>query len=146
MLVMLQQSRLLDLVLEAAREAKVHVHFATHETDLIAVPAFLAIVDPIMLSAGQWSLVWSFYEEVQDRGMKFLLIPRMGRRRLPQINSVKAPSHPDQTYLKFLMLRTRASVARRLAAYRRPEKRIVRLMYIVFNAIYTTGGPFQGRV
>jgi hypothetical protein len=131
-LVLLPHGELQRRVIAAAKQTNVHLCFATCETDLIAIPAFLAIVDPALLTAAEWTSLCEAYSEMQDQNMKFLLVsPSPHCAKLPAFNRVKAPEKLDETYFKFLMLRTRATIARRMAAFRRPEKRIIRMMYML---------------
>jgi len=131
-LLLIPQGTLQTLILDVASAINVQVCQVENATDLIALPSFLAIVDPQLLSGEAWDELCDGYRAMQDTGMKFLLIqPSPHGDKMPQFNVLKTPQNLDATYLKFLMLRTRASVARRMAAYRRPEKRIIRMMYML---------------
>ena len=128
----LDPADLLEEIKQAAVKAGICLYVAQCAIDLVAVPCFLSIVNPALLSADEWQLVCDVHQEASDHDNKFLLTrPSPHKAVLPVHNRITTPPKIDENFLKFLFLRLRATVARQRAIHEKTERRMLRLMYVL---------------
>ena len=131
-LVLLPPGSLLKAVEKAATAAKVTLYRVKHDTDLIAIPSFLTILDPSLVSKTGWDQFIDFLAEVGDNAYKVVLTaPGSHRRTLPCCNLISTPGTIDWSFLKFLLLRMRATVARRRRVFEKKERQILRILWML---------------
>jgi len=128
--VLLQPGPLADFVDLVVRKQKAKIWKVRHTTDLVAVGCLLAIVDPALVSKNDWIELCGWYEEMNDPGMKVLLVSQSKHKaKLPSKNIVKTPKKIDKIFLKLLLVHQRSTFERRKKVYEKKERQIIRLMY-----------------
>jgi len=123
-----------DVVMEAAARNNVGVCDYTHISNFIAIGCFLAVVDPRMISPGDWANLCEWLREINLYGLKILLVrPSVHSAQIPKRYLLGAPEILDYEILKFLILRLRRALQGRLAVQDKKERQIRRLMYILYR-------------
>jgi hypothetical protein len=131
-LVLLPPGELRELVQKTAEANKTQIWTVEHAPDLIAIPYYLAIVDPQLFPPKTWADVCDWYNECDDPKMKVLFV---GKGKIPpdfpKQNMIRPPKEITKTTLNLLMVHLRSTVARRRRIFEKKERQIVRLMYVL---------------
>ena len=126
-----------DMLRSIARKLKVTVYWADCVTDLIAIQAFMNIVNPLNLSESETDEIFqwfSFLEEAGDSNALCILFTSAPKFKIP--NKVKkyilkTPAVIDDDYLKLKILNKRASAARHSNQQRSYDRKIFRVLRIL---------------
>ncbi len=131
------ERKLNNVVREAADDIKVDICATDCMTDLIAVPAFMAIINPDSLKPKDMPEFNSFLDylietgDVKVTGILFLKKPSF--TIVPKLRKfiVKTPENLDRESLRLIMLNRRSAYRRRRNATTSCDKKIFRLMKMI---------------
>lgn len=126
-----------DMLLSIASKLKVTVYWADCVSDLIAVQAFMNIVNPLNLREDETDEIFqwfSFLEEAGDSNALCILFTSAPAFKIP--NKVKkyilkTPAVIDDDYLKLKILNKRASAVRHSSQHRSYDRKIFRILRIL---------------
>jgi len=131
-LVKLDDGPLRDSVIKVAESEGFKVYEVEVWQDVVAVPAFLAVVNPDLFPAKEWKEICGWYREMADPDKKvFLTKKSLHSSKLPAGNLIKRPKKVDDYFIKFMMAKTKATRRRREKRYEKKENQIVRLVYMI---------------
>ncbi len=134
--------RIGNLLRKLCEQNRLEVWEIQQPSDLIAVPSFLAIINPTLLDNDAWDNLIVYLNEVNDPSFKILFTDYCAREpRIPYVNIIKQPEVITEEFLKFLILKTRSTVNRKKAIETKALRRIVRLMHII--RILQNGGTLR---
>lgn len=131
-LVLLKPGPIADLVSEEALRQKIDILRVRSATDLVAVGAIVAIVDPSLVGRKAWSELRGWLAEMDDPHTKLLLVcPSPYPEKLPAKNQVRPPRVIDRNFLKLLLVHQRSTFERRKRIFEKKERQIIRLMFML---------------
>jgi len=126
-----EDTDLLNMVFDQCRALNVKLCRAEQVEDVLAVRAFLNIIDRGLLSDRDLDILRSFLEDIDDASWKVLLTGASVSSELPGKNLIRMPERLTDDFIKFLILKTRSTYKRRRAIWEKTERRIVRLVYMM---------------
>jgi len=131
-LVLLKKGPIKELVEDEARRQKIDIWRVRSATDLIAVGAIVAIVDPTRIGRTAWSNLREWLEEMDDPHTKILLVgPSPHPQKLPAKNLVRTPREINRQFVKLLLVHQRSTFERRKRVFEKKERQILRLMFML---------------
>lgn len=131
-LVLLRKGPVADLVADEARRQRIDVWRVRSATDLVAVGAVVAIVDPSLVGAKAWTDLRGWLEEMDDPHTKILLVgPSPHPEKLPAKNLVRPPREIDRSFVRLLLVHQRSTFERRRRVFEKKERQIIRLMFML---------------
>ncbi len=131
----------IELIQKQCHLLKVNLFLAEQFEDIVAIPSFLSIINPSMLSETEWNTLGNFLAEIDDNSYKFLLTDSSEQQQIPRNNLITTPESLTENFIKFLILKTRSTYKRRRGIWEKTERRIVRLIYIL--RILDSGKSFK---
>lgn len=131
-LVKLEDGPLRESVIKVAENEGFKVYEVDVWQDLVAVPAFLAMVNPNLFPSGEWKDICEWYREMSDPDMKVFLVKKSPHRsKLPAENTITRPKKVDDYFIKFMIAKTKATRRRREKRFEKKEGQIVRMVYMM---------------
>ncbi len=131
------ETAITDILRSMADKLKVSICWADCVSDLIAVPAFMNIVNPLDLTENETDeiLQWfSFLEEAGDPSSLCVLFTSAPPFKIPpkvEKYVLRTPGFIDDDYLKLKILNKKASATRHNSQYQSYDRKIFRLLKIM---------------
>lgn len=130
------ETAITDMLRSMANKLKITICWADCVTDLIAVPAFMNIVNPLGLTEEtveifQW---FSFLEETGDPSSLCVFFTSVPPFKIPpkvEKYVLRTPEFIDDNYLKLKILNKRASATRHNNQHKSYDRKIFRLLKIM---------------
>lgn len=122
---------MLKMIAGECRKLKVKLCVAQTLTEFLAIPFFLAFINPQAPSEDGWSRLAEWMEERDANHYKILLTEDPPGDAPRTRSLVTTPKEITPDFIKFLILKTRASMRRTSRLWSKTERRIVRIMYML---------------
>ncbi len=130
------ETAIIDMMRSISNKLKITICCADCVTDLIAVPAFMNIVNPLNLTESETEEIFqwfSFLEEAEDPKSLCILFTSKPSFKIPKKVEkfiIKTPEVIDEEYLKLKILNKKAAATRHNKQRRDYDRRIFRLLKI----------------
>jgi hypothetical protein len=141
-----------DMLEGVAAELKLEICYSEIVTDLIAVPAFMNIIDPTFLmekDLEEMFMFFSFLEEAEDPKSLCILFTAPPPFKIPRAVEkfvIKTPETMDEGCLKLKILNKRAAAARHNKQHRDYDRKIFRLLKILKVLKIRKSPAYRGHV
>jgi len=131
------ETAITDMLRSTANKLKVTICWADCVSDLIAVPAFMNIINPLDLTEEETDEIFqwfSFLEEAGDQNSLCVLFTSVPPFKIPakvEKYVLRTPEFIDDDYLKLKILNKRASATRHNGQRQSYDRKVFRLLKIV---------------
>lgn len=128
-----QDKDLIDATIKIARELKLTLYLADKFEDLIAVPYFFALVNPLLLVEADLKNLEYFYSNENVKEISFLFTVKPDFKIPQKIKKliINTPDYVDYNYLKIKILSLKSTIKRHKNGAGSYDKKLSRLFYII---------------